>query len=193
MSYLVGDVTQSKPTVLIDRDGVINRWSSGGVRQWTDFAFLPGALEALRLLCAAGHPVIVVTNQADVGRGRMRAEDLAAIHRRMQEVVKSHGGEILSVYTCEHAPEHGCLCRKPAPGLLQQAARDYALTLTEAYVIGDNRSDVEAARSVGASSILVLSGKEQYLTDLCPACQPNWCVPGLRDAALLVIERHMRQ
>jgi len=93
--------------VFVDRDGVINRNLPDGVTSWGDFEFLPGALPGLALLRKAGHKVVVVTNQANIGRGRLTRAQLDEIHRRMTAEVISAGGMIDAVYVCEHLPEVG--------------------------------------------------------------------------------------
>lgn len=154
----------SRSVVIVDRDGVINRNLPGGVRRWEDFEFLPGALDGLARLARQGHRVVVVTNQANVGRGLLTPAQLEDIHRRMMEAVLQAGGAIEAIYVCPHRPEDRCDCRKPAPGLLQRAARERDFSLEYAYVIGDHRTDVEAAVAVGAHPLLVLSGRESWHT-----------------------------
>jgi D-glycero-D-manno-heptose 1,7-bisphosphate phosphatase len=144
--------------VLLDRDGVINRNRLDYVTRPEEFRFLPGAIEALASLAASPFRVVVVTNQSAVGRGRMNAEMLAGIHDRMLERVHAAGGRIDGIYACPHRPEDRCPCRKPAPGLLQQAAQDLSLDLEASFLIGDAVSDVYAAGAVGCQPILVLTG-----------------------------------
>jgi histidinol-phosphate phosphatase family protein len=176
---------QEKAVVVVDRDGVINRNLPDGVISWDDFEFLPGALSGLALLREAGHRVVVVTNQANIGRGILTRAQLDEIHRRMEVEITAAGGVIDAVYVCEHLPEDGCLCRKPAPGLLRKAAQEMGFSLDQTYVIGDHRSDVAAARAAGAYAVLVLSGREDSV--LPGEEQPNFVVAGLREAAELLV------
>lgn len=148
------------PGVLLDRDGVINRERADYVKRWSEFSFLPGALDALRRLAVLGRPVLVVTNQSPVGRGLLARAALDEIHRRMRDEVARHGGRIDGVYVCPHRPDQGCDCRKPRPGLLEAAAREWSLALAESVFVGDAVSDWEAARSAGCRSILVRSGRQ---------------------------------
>lgn len=147
------------PAVFVDRDGVINRNLPGGVLSWEDFEFLPGALEGLAHLSREGYRVVVVTNQANVGRGLVTRARLDEIHRRMQDEIIRAGGRVTAVYCCEHLPEDGCACRKPAPGLLLQAASALGINLRETFFIGDHESDVQAAVAAGAMPLLVRSGR----------------------------------
>jgi histidinol-phosphate phosphatase family protein len=179
------DGKQDKPVVVVDRDGVINRNLPDGVISWDDFEFLPGALSGLALLREAGHQVVVVTNQANIGRGILTRAQLDEIHRRMHVEITAAGGVIDAIYVCEHLPEDGCLCRKPAPGLLRRAAQEMGFSLDQTYVIGDHRSDVAAARAAGAYAVLVLSGREDSV--LQGKEQPDFVVAGLREAAELLM------
>lgn len=153
------DANGAKPVVIIDRDGVINRNRPDSVNSWEEFEFLPGALEGLATLARYGHRVVVVTNQANIGRGLLTRAQLEHIHGRMTEAVIEAEGSIEAVYVCGHRPEEGCTCRKPAPGLLTQAAQELEFELSKAYFIGDHGTDVEAAHAAGARAVLVLSGR----------------------------------
>jgi histidinol-phosphate phosphatase family protein len=144
--------------VFLDRDGVINRKAPEGryVTSWAGFHFLPGALDALALLAAAGVPLIVVTNQRGIARGALTAADLADIHARMQEAVSGAGGRLDAIYHCPH--EGPCRCRKPETGMFQDAAARFGLALERTAVIGDQPTDMEAARRIGALALLVGGG-----------------------------------
>jgi histidinol-phosphate phosphatase family protein len=146
-----------QPTVLFDRDGVLNRRPPRAeyVRRWEEFHWLPGTLEGLRLLHEAGYRVIVVTNQAGVGRGLMTEDSLAEVHSRMVADAEAAGGSIEAVYYCPHGWDDGCDCRKPAPGLLYQAQRDFSLDLTRTVMFGDEDRDAEAAAAAGCQPIMV--------------------------------------
>ena len=113
--------TATRRLVMLARDGVINRRIANGyVPGWQEFAFLPGALDALRLLKESGHTVVVVSNQSCVGRGLLSWPELQAITRRMLLEVALAGGAIANVYYCPHEPGDRCECRKPQPGLLRR-------------------------------------------------------------------------
>jgi D-glycero-D-manno-heptose 1,7-bisphosphate phosphatase len=155
-----GRAGASLSAVFLDRDGVINVKAPEGeyVTSWSSFAFAPGALEGLRLLAGLGVPVVVVTNQRGVARGRMTEGDLADIHDRMRAAVASAGGRIDAVYHCPH--EGGCKCRKPGTLLFERAARDHGIDLRRAAVVGDRASDMEAAAAIGALRLLVAGHAE---------------------------------
>jgi D-glycero-D-manno-heptose 1,7-bisphosphate phosphatase len=147
------------PAIFVDRDGVINANRPDHVKRWEEFVFLPGALEALRSLASQPWPVIVVTNQAIIGRGIAPAAIVDDIHARMRAVVAAAGGRIDAVYLCPHRPEDGCDCRKPRPGMLLRAAREHGLDLSRSYFVGDALSDAQAAAAAGATPIFVSSGR----------------------------------
>lgn len=175
-----------RPTVLLDRDGVINVRRLDHVKAWSEFEFLPGALDALALLTHHDWQVIVLTNQANVGRGGIEWSDVAAIHDRMVAAASSHGGRIEAVIACPHRPEDGCGCRKPGPGMVLEACRRFGLSLRDALLVGDDLSDVQAAGRAGCRSILVLSGRAAPSPD---AALPDGCIGVLPD--LLAAAHHL--
>jgi D-glycero-D-manno-heptose 1,7-bisphosphate phosphatase len=144
-------------TVMLDRDGVLNKKPPRAhyVRTWDEFEWLAGAKEALRLLTTAGYRVIVVSNQAGIARGAMTEAALTHIHERMQAEAAQAGGQIEAVYCCMHDWEAGCECRKPKPGMLFQAQRDFHLDLSRTFFIGDDERDAQAADAAGCPSVLV--------------------------------------
>jgi D-glycero-D-manno-heptose 1,7-bisphosphate phosphatase len=146
-----------RKAVFIDRDGVLNRRMPRAeyVTSWDKWTWLPGALEGLRLLHEAGYLSLMITNQPGVARGAMTADQLDAIHRRMQAEVKEAGGSIDRIFECRHNWEDGCECRKPKPGMLFAAQRDSHLDLTRMVFFGDDERDGQAARSAGCRWIEV--------------------------------------
>jgi D-glycero-D-manno-heptose 1,7-bisphosphate phosphatase len=161
--------------VFVDRDGVINVKAPEGeyVTSWAEFAFAPGALEGLRELAALDLPVVVVTNQRAIARGRMSEADLADIHERMRAEVARAGGRIDAIYHCPH--EGGCACRKPGTLLFERAAADFGIDLARAAVLGDRGSDMQAARRIGALAVAVRSidadGADHAAADLLEAAR----------------------
>ena len=146
--------------VLLDRDGVINANREGYVTSWSQFRFLPGAIEALRQLTAAGYRLAVVTNQAAIGRGLASVEEVEEINERMVSALAEAGARVDAVLCCPHAPEEGCRCRKPHPGLLVEAGQRLRVAPAETCVVGDWVDDIAAARAAGcALPILVLTGR----------------------------------
>ena len=150
-----------RPAIILDRDGVLNRKPprANYVRRWEEFEWLPGAREALRKLRMAGFRVIVVSNQAGVARGAMTEADLIEIHRRMVRETVLAEGRIDAIYYCPHNWDEGCECRKPRPGMLFQAQRDFSLDLSRSPFVGDDERDAQAANAAGCPSVLVSEQK----------------------------------
>jgi D-glycero-D-manno-heptose 1,7-bisphosphate phosphatase len=148
-----------RPALFLDRDGVINYNRADYVRNWSEFEFLPGVLNALPLLSKLDWLIIVVTNQSAIGRGLVEEEEVRQIHQRMLDRVKSAGGLIHHVFYCPHHPAENCDCRKPKPGLLLHAKEHLHIDLARSVLIGDALTDLDAARSVGCLPILVKTGR----------------------------------
>ena len=148
-----------KPAVFVDRDGVIVRNRADYVKSVTEVELLPHAIDALCLLTEEGHRVFVITNQSGVGRGIVSEQEVDLIHDHLATKVAERGGRIESFLVCPHRPDDGCACRKPEPGLLYRARDEFGVDLSAAYLVGDFKTDVEAAATAGCSSILVLSGR----------------------------------
>ncbi len=145
--------------VILDRDGVINRDSDAFIKSAAEWVPLPGSIEAISRLTGGGFEVAVASNQSGLGRGLFSRRDLHAMHRKLRRAVAAEGGTIGRIVCCPHAPDAGCDCRKPAPGLLRRLSRLYDTSLAGVPVIGDSLRDLQAAIAVGARPILVLTGK----------------------------------
>jgi D-glycero-D-manno-heptose 1,7-bisphosphate phosphatase len=145
--------------VFLDRDGVICQNRSDHVKSWDEFRFLPGAKNSLAALSRLDLPVIVITNQAIVGREMVPAHVVDDIHQRMVADVEAHSGRIDRVVYCPHRPEDRCGCRKPEPGMLLQVAEEMGIDLKRSYLVGDAATDLMAGRSVGCQLFLVLTGR----------------------------------
>ncbi|HVN41670.1 MAG TPA: HAD-IIIA family hydrolase [Steroidobacteraceae bacterium] len=160
--------------VILDRDGVLNveAPNRGYITRPESWQWLPGAREALALLTRAGIRVSVATNQSGVGRGLMSAADLEAVHARMRREALAAGGRIDALYACPHAPEAGCPCRKPAPGLIEEAIAAAQVPACETLVVGDDGRDLQAADAAGVPAALVLTGKGRAAAALSPRTVP---------------------
>lgn len=139
---------QRRRAAFLDRDGVINR-DFGYVHRREDFAFVDGALAACAQLHARGFALVVVTNQSGIGRGLYTEEDFLRLTDWMRAQFAAQGAPLAAVYHCPHAPEDGCACRKPAPGLLLRAACELGLELSRSVLFGDKDSDLQAAAAAG--------------------------------------------
>jgi len=174
--------------VLLDRDGVINHDSDEFVKSPEQWLPIEGSLEAIALFNEHGYKVVVITNQSGVARGLFDIATLEKIHAKMQRMAEQKGGKIDAIYFCPHGPDDNCNCRKPKPGLLEAFAADNNVGLNGMVVIGDSLRDLQAAQAVGASPILVKTGKgRQTLTE-----NPNLNIPvfeNLYDAAKHITSR----
>jgi len=141
----------------LDRDGVLNRKAPEGhyITTPDDLELLEGALDGLKRLADLGLRLIVVTNQRGVARGLISAEALEAIHARLRRELAAGGVRLDGIYVCPHAKD-ACECRKPLPGLLLQALKDYPeIDASRSVLFGDSASDVEAARRAGVPAVRV--------------------------------------
>jgi D-glycero-D-manno-heptose 1,7-bisphosphate phosphatase len=145
--------------IFLDRDGVICENRYDHVKSWQEFRFLPGARESIAALSYLGLPIIVVTNQAVIGRGMVSAEVVEDIHQRMVAELAAYGGRVDQVVYCPHRPEDHCDCRKPKPGMLLRVAKEMDLDLNRSYMIGDAAADLMAGQQVGCQTFLVLTGR----------------------------------
>jgi D-glycero-D-manno-heptose 1,7-bisphosphate phosphatase len=143
--------------VLLDRDGTLNE-ERHYLADPAGLALYPGTIEGLRRLADLGLGLIVVTNQSGIARGYFDHEALERVHDRLCEVLAVHDVYLDGIYVCPHGPDEGCACRKPCPGMVEQAARDLGFDPARAFVIGDRPADVELGRAVGARTILVRTG-----------------------------------
>jgi D-glycero-D-manno-heptose 1,7-bisphosphate phosphatase len=142
--------------VFIDRDGTLIE-EKNYLSDPDEVVMISGSAPAVRKLQAAGAKVVVISNQAGVGRGYFGVEAVHAIHQRIQEMLREEGCQIDAFYFCPHHPDDGCDCRKPRLGLFRRAAADFNLSLSGA-MIGDNASDVQAGLAAGLTTILVRTG-----------------------------------
>jgi len=153
-----------RPAVFLDRDGTINEEVKylGSPHQ---LRIIPGAAEAIARLNKAGIPVIVVTNQSGIARGYYTEDDVQDVHNYMDKLLADHGASVNAYYYCPHHPDAivkkyavDCECRKPRIGMLSAAAAQENVSLSQAYLVGDKRSDLRAAVNAGARGILVRTG-----------------------------------
>src|SRR3984957_17107333 len=141
----------------LDRDGVINVKAPEGqyVTRWEEVRFLPGVANAIGLLNRAGFRVIVISNQRCVAKGLVTSAEVEALHNRICRELANHGAVIDAVYFCPHETEPPCSCRKPAPGMLLQSAREHEIDLGGSWMIGDSEADVAAGKNAGCKTVLV--------------------------------------
>ena len=150
--------------IFLDRDGVIIENRSSYVRSWKHVAIYPQALPALARISASPYKIVMVTNQSAVGRGVITLTAAWEINYRLVKAIEQAGGRIDAVFMCPHAPEEGCDCRKPKPGLIERAAESLGLDLSRSILIGDALSDIQAGQAAGVGQTALVCtglGKEQ--------------------------------
>jgi histidinol-phosphate phosphatase family protein len=182
---------RSRAAAFIDQDGTLLSEGPRGVDP-NRLEFTPNAAEALQLLDAAGFALIVVTDQPGLASGRFTRREFAALEAALRRKVRDEAGvEVAGFFCCPHAQgadgRPACLCRKPAPGMLRQAARTHGLALARSWLIGDVLDDVEAGHRAGCRSILVDVGNETgWKTS--PIRRPDAVCADLLEAAQVVVE-----
>lgn len=176
--------------IFLDRDGVINKDSPDYIKNWPEFEFIPGSIEAIKLLSNNGYQVIIITNQSMINRRISTSENLAFMHEMMKKAVKNEGGDIKDIFFCPHAPEEKCDCRKPKPELIFQAGKKYGINITKSVMIGDSAKDIECAKNAGCGyAILVKTGNYKHAMDLLKEKNilPDYIAADLLDAAGWII------
>lgn len=153
-----------KKAVFLDRDGTVNK-ETGYLHKPDDFSFLPGVVEAIRIFRELGYMVIVVTNQSGVAHGYYEEEDVKRLHDHMDGLLALEGTSVDAYYYCPHHPEGArddyrkiCGCRKPAPGMIQQAAKVFDLDLARSICIGDKTIDAQAGMNAGVGRCALVKG-----------------------------------
>jgi D-glycero-D-manno-heptose 1,7-bisphosphate phosphatase len=147
-------------TLFLDRDGTINEKFDGDyVKDWKQFKFLAGAIEALKSLNRIFGRTIIVTNQSGIGKGRMKEEDLHLIHQNMLRVLKMQGVHIDKIYYCPHNYEiENCNCRKPNIGMALNAKNDFHdIDFSKSVMVGDSLSDMMFGRTLGMITVFINS------------------------------------
>ncbi len=175
-----------RAAVFVDRDGtlVVER---GYLSDPGDLELLPGVPEALRRLRAAGYAIVVISNQAGVGRGRFPLARVYDTMAHLRGMLRDQGAEPDAIWFCPHAPEAGCACRKPGIALLQRAAEDLQLALPHSVMVGDKLLDAETGRNAGGRGVLVRTGygrdEERRLSETGVGAPPDHVCDGLPEAA----------
>lgn len=153
-----------RATLFLDRDGVINERLPGSyVAAPKDFTFLPGVLDVWPRLNQLFGRVIIITNQQGIGKGLMTEQDLARVHAHLREHVELAGGRIDGIYYCPHLRADGCVCRKPRPGLVEAAMRDFPeIAPRQSLLAGDSLSDLRLGARLGMTSVWIKTKHEDF-------------------------------
>jgi D-glycero-D-manno-heptose 1,7-bisphosphate phosphatase len=145
--------------IILDRDGVINQDSDRFIKSPDEWVPIPGSLDAIARLNQANYRVVVSTNQSGIARGLFDMATLNAINHKMHEASQLVGATIDAVFFCPHMMEDNCDCRKPKPGMLNEIAKRYDMSLKGVPTIGDSLRDLQAGFAAGCVPYLVLTGK----------------------------------
>lgn len=150
--------------VFFDRDGVLNK-DVAYLYKIQDLVWVDGALKALAYLTELGYKIFIVTNQSGIARGYYTIEQMNELHTYMQQQINNAGGKIEKIYYCPHHPDGSvseyaitCSCRKPKPGMLLEAMKEYSIDQKQSFLIGDSKRDVEAAEAAGIKGYLFQDG-----------------------------------
>jgi len=177
--------------VFLDRDGVISIFTPDDyIKKWSEFEFLPTAFEGLKKLTENGFDIVIISNQAGVGRGLFSIEDLQNITQKMQQELKKHGAEIYKVYYCVHKKEDDYNCRKPKIGLIEQfIAENGEFEREKTFFVGDADVDIETGIKSGLRTILVLSGKTKLVDEVQSwNFKPEFIANNIKEAADIIIK-----
>lgn len=166
------NLSQKQKAIFLDRDGTINKYV-GFLTKPEDFELVPGTAEAIRMINNSGYLTIVVSNQPVIARGDCSFEELQIIHNKMETLLGNEGAFVDAIYYCPHHPDKGfegerpdykfeCSCRKPMPGLLLQAAKDWNIDLSQSYMIGDSERDVKAGEAAKCKKSLIITRNCNY-------------------------------
>lgn len=150
--------------LFFDRDGTLNS-ELDFLSRPEELQLIPNAARAIREANGFGVRVFIITNQSGIARGLFTETDLVAIHKRLITMLAREGARVDAIYYCPHHPEYGqtpykkaCNCRKPKPGMLKQAAKEFGIKLSQSFVIGDRCIDMQAGKAAGCKTALVLTG-----------------------------------
>lgn len=168
------NLAHPQKAIFLDRDGTINKYV-GFLRNIDEFELIPGVAEAIRKINASGYLAIVVTNQPVIARGEVTVPELQLIHNKMETLLGAEGAYMDAIYYCPHHPHKGyegeipelkidCDCRKPKPGMLLKAAKDFNIDLSNSRMIGDGENDIKAGKAAGCKTALI--GKGEYGQDV---------------------------
>jgi len=176
--------------VFLDRDGVLNEDRDEYIRTVRDVKVYPFVPETIQQLTRLSLKVIIISNQSGINRHYFSREAAEKMFEKVIQAAESAGGRITDYYYCPHTPEEGCSCRKPQTGMIQQAVADHGISLDEALMVGDSRSDYETARNAGIPFILVRTGKGKKTEKELKTVDPDLIVVDtLKDAVSWIVRR----
>ncbi len=174
-----------QPMIFLDRDDTLIV-DKQYLRDPAGIEFTPRAAAGLKRLREAGYGLIMVTNQAGIGRGFLTEEDLAAVHAHLRTLLAEQGVALDAIYYCPHHPQDGCNCRKPAAGMLEQACVDFSVNVPESVMIGDSDVDIQLGRTFGLTTV------QLRLNENRPAYGADFLAADLAEAAEWLLSRRRR-
>lgn len=168
------NLSNKQKAIFLDRDGTINRYV-GFLREIDQFDLIDGVAEAIKKINNAGYLAIVITNQPVIARGEVTFEQLDEIHNKMETLLGQEGAYLDGIYFCPHHPDKGfegeipelkidCDCRKPKPGMILQAAKNFNIDLAQSWMVGDGKNDIECGKKAGCKTALI--GTDNYGQDI---------------------------
>lgn len=174
-------------TLFLDRDGVINERIPGDyVKDWDSFDFVPGSIKAIERLSGVFGRIVVVTNQAGIGKGLMTEQELFSVHRMLLKTVDLLDGRIDKIYHAPDTPDNPSNLRKPGTGMALQAKRDFSeINFSKSVIVGDSVSDMEMGHSLGMVKVFI-EGKNEH-PDRIQAFNPDYHFKSLAEFAKKVI------
>ncbi len=170
--------------VFLDRDGTLNINQPQYLHKISQFKFAPGAISALEKLSKTDYKIIILTNQSGIGRGYFKEKDLKKLHQWLVRKLKKHNIRIDKIYHCPHRPSDRCSCRKPEPGMILQAVKDFNLSLNQSWLVGDDEKDVILGRGVNAKTIKIGEKLPKTLK-----LEPNYYAKNLLGAVRIILKR----
>lgn len=150
-------------SLFLDRDGVLNRRIVDGyIAHWGEFEWLPGALEALKILSGVFGSMVVVSNQQGVGKGIMSHEELKEIHANLLNDVRKYGGRIDAIYYSSHLEKEGAFFRKPNVGMGLKARKEFpAIRFNQSFMVGDSLSDMLFGHRLGMKTVFLADNRSE--------------------------------
>lgn len=180
-----------KPAVFLDKDGTLLDDVPYNVDP-RKMRLAPGAFDALVTFARMNVPIVVISNQSGVALGKFAESALCHVERKLHQLAGEAGAKIAGVYWCPHHPQGTvtryaltCDCRKPAPGMIQRAAREHGLDLERSWFVGDILDDIEAGHRAGCRAVLIDNGNET-VWQRGPLREPDAIAKDMFDAARII-------
>ena len=176
--------------VFLDRDGTVSE-EAGYMYDVSFYRLFPWTGAAIQRLNASGMRVVLATNQSGVARGYFSERMVRRVHDRLQREIGRDRAHLDAAYFCPHAPDEGCSCRKPLPGMLRRGEQELGIDLERSYMVGDRYSDIRAGRAAGTRTILVMTGDGMKQREMYPdaGIQPDLMAENLAEAVDLILKR----